>query len=187
MVSVPQKIDGPILIEPVVHSDSRGFFVETFRQSRLAELGVPEGSQFIQDNQSRSRRGVVRGMHLQVGDGVVKLVRCARGAIVDVVVDVRRGSPTYGEWAAFELSDANHHQLLVPIGFGHGFCVVSEVADVIYKQTTYYDAELERGFVYDDPDVGIGWPLPADELIPSERDAAAPLLRELADELPFTY
>jgi dTDP-4-dehydrorhamnose 3,5-epimerase len=185
MVSVPQKIDGPILIEPVVHSDSRGFFVETFRQSRLAELGVPEGAQFIQDNQSRSRRGVVRGMHLQVGDGAVKLVRCARGAILDVVVDVRRGSPTYGEWEAFELSDENHHQLLVPIGFGHGFCVVSEVADVIYKQTAYYDAELERGFAYDDPDVGIGWPLPANELTPSGRDATAPLLREMADELPF--
>jgi dTDP-4-dehydrorhamnose 3,5-epimerase len=182
-----QKIDGPILIEPVVHGDERGFFVETFRQNKLAELGISEDMQLIQDNQSRSRRGVVRGMHLQIGAGVAKLIRCARGTIVDVIVDVRHGSPTYGKWEAFELSDVNQRQLFVPVGFGHGFCVVSEVADVLYKQTAYYDPELERGFAYDDPDVGIEWPLPAAELIPSRRDATAPLLRELADELPFTY
>jgi dTDP-4-dehydrorhamnose 3,5-epimerase len=187
-MTAPQAhLDGPVLIEPEVHGDHRGFFVETFRASKLAEMGLPEGTQFIQDNQSRSLRGIVRGMHLQIGDGVTKLVRCARGTIVDVIVDVRRGSPTYGKWEAFELSDVNHHQLLVPVGFGHGFCVVSDVADVIYKQTAYYDPALERGFAYDDPDVGIRWPLPARELIPSERDANAPSLRDLAPELPFTY
>jgi dTDP-4-dehydrorhamnose 3,5-epimerase len=187
MSSLKQTIMGPILIEPVVHGDARGFFVETFRQNKLAELGISEDLQFVQDNHSRSRRGVVRGMHLQTGNGLVKLVRCARGAIVDVVVDVRRGSPTYGKWEAFELSDANHHQLLVPVGFGHGFCVVSEVADVLYKQTAYHDPQLERGFAYNDPDVGIRWPLPAAELIPSARDENAPLLRDLAPELPFTF
>jgi dTDP-4-dehydrorhamnose 3,5-epimerase len=187
MSGTQQRIDGPVVIEPAVHGDDRGFFIETFRQSKLAELGLPEDLQFVQDNHSRSRRGVVRGIHLHVGDGVVKLVRCARGAIVDVLVDVRRGSPTYGKWEAFELNDVNHHQLLVPIGFGHGFCVVSEVADVLYKQTAYYDPAVERGFAYNDPDVGIEWPLPAEELIPSRRDATAPLLRDLAKELPFTY
>jgi dTDP-4-dehydrorhamnose 3,5-epimerase len=187
MPSAEQKIDGPVLIEPVVHGDERGFFIETFRQSKLAELGIGADIAFVQDNHSRSRRGVVRGMHLHIGAGIVKLVRCARGAIVDVVVDVRHGSPTYGQWEAFELSDSNHHQLLVPVGFGHGFCVTSEIADVIYKQTAYYDPSLERGFAYDDPDVGIEWPLPAEELIPSQRDASAPSLRELAPELPFAY
>jgi dTDP-4-dehydrorhamnose 3,5-epimerase len=187
MPSLEQTIDGPVLIEPVVHGDERGFFMETFRQHKLAELGIPDDLQFVQDNHSRSGRGVVRGMHLQIGDGIDKLVWCARGAIVDVIVDVRRGSPTYGKWEAFELSDANHHQLLVPVGFGHGFCVVSDVADVLYKQTGYYDPALERGFAYNDPDVMIRWPLPAEDLIPSERDASARLLRDLADELPFTY
>lgn len=181
------RIDGPILIEPVVHGDERGFFLETFRQDKLVELGFPPGLALVQDNQSRSRRGVVRGMHLQIGDGLAKLVRCARGAIIDVVVDVRHGSPWFGEWESFELSDANHHQLLVPIGFAHGFCVISEIADVIYKQTGYYAPALERAIAYNDPDVGIEWPIPADELIPSPRDAAAPRLREIASELPFRY
>ena len=104
-----------------------------------------------------------------------------------MLVDVRRESPTHGKWEAFEFNDVNHHQLLVPIGFGHGFCVVSEVADVRYKQTAYNDPAVERGFACNDPDVGIDWPLPAGELIPSQRDASAPLLRDLAKELPFTY
>jgi dTDP-4-dehydrorhamnose 3,5-epimerase len=185
--SLETRIDGPILIEPVVHGDERGFFQETFRQNALAELGAPENLAFVQDNHSRSRRGVVRGMHLQVGEGVAKLVRCARGTIFDAIVDVRQGSPHYGQWEGFELSDANHHQLLVPVGFAHGFCVISDVADVIYKQSGYYDPQLERGISYDDPEVGIRWPLPPAELIPSARDAAAPKLREVADELGFSY
>lgn len=180
-------MDGPMLVEPVVHGDDRGFFTETFRKSELAELGLPEGTEFVQENQSRSGRGVVRGMHMQIGPGMAKLIRCARGAIVDVIVDVRQGSPSYGQWLAFELTDANHHQLLVPVGFAHGFCVTSEVADVIYKQTAYYDPDLERGIAYNDPDVGISWPIPEEELILSERDANAPLLREIADRLDFRY
>lgn len=178
-------IDGPVLVEPVVHGDDRGFFVETFRKTELVELGLPEGAEFVQENHSRSRRGVVRGMHTQLGPGMAKLVRCARGAIVDVIVDVRRGSPTHGSWVAFELTDANHHQLLVPVGFAHGFCVTSEVADVIYKQTAYYDPELERGIAYDDPDVGIIWPILPEEMIVSERDANAPLLLDIASQLDF--
>jgi dTDP-4-dehydrorhamnose 3,5-epimerase len=181
------KIDGPVLIEPLVHADERGFFQETFREDELNELGIPEGTAFVQENHSRSRYGVVRGMHLQVGDGLAKLVRCARGAILDVVVDVRHGSPHYGQWESFELNDANHHQLFVPIGFAHGFCVLSDVADVLYKQSGYYAPGLERGIAYNDPDLGIRWPLPKEDLTPSARDASAPLLREIASELPFTY
>ena len=187
MRQLDTRIDGPILVQPVVHADERGFFLETYREDRLAELGAPEDMAFVQENHSRSRRGVVRGMHFQIGEGIVKLVRCGRGAIVDVIVDLRRGSPHYGEWEAFELNDANHHQLLVPVGFAHGFCVISEVADVMYKQTGYYDPELERGIAYNDPDVGIRWPLAEEDLMPSARDAAAPRLRELAAELPFVY
>ena len=181
------QMKGPVLVEPVVHGDDRGFFVETYRKSEMLKLGLPAGLEFVQENHSRSRRGVVRGMHMQLGSGMAKLVRCARGAIVDVIVDVRRGSPTHGTWEAFELTDDNQHQLLVPVGFAHGFCVVSDVADVIYKQTTYYNSELERGIAYNDPDVGISWPLPDAELIVSHRDANAPLLREIAGQLDFAY
>jgi dTDP-4-dehydrorhamnose 3,5-epimerase len=181
------KIDGPILIEPVVHADERGFFQETFRQDEVLGWGLAPDVAFVQDNHSRSQRGVVRGMHFQIGDGIVKLVRCGRGAIVDVIVDLRRGSPHCGEWEAFELNDSNHHQLLVPVGFAHGFCVTSDVADVMYKQTGYYDPELERGIAYNDPDVGIEWPLGLDELVPSARDANAPRLRDIGPELPFVY
>ncbi|HTA05407.1 MAG TPA: dTDP-4-dehydrorhamnose 3,5-epimerase, partial [Solirubrobacteraceae bacterium] len=110
-----------------------------------------------------------------------------RGRILDVGVDLRRGSPTYGQWEARELSDENMHALFVPVGFAHGFCVLSDVADVIYKQTAYYDPQLERGIAWNDPDVAIAWPLPEQELTISERDAVAPKLRELKDELPFVY
>ena len=140
----------------------------------------PTAQEFIQDNHSRSSRGVVRGMHFHIGAGVAKLVRCARGRILDVAVDLRRGSPTYGEWEGVELDDESMRELYVPVGFAHGFCVLSDVADVLYKQTAYYDPAVERGIAWDDPDVGIQWPLPAAELIVSERDAAAPRLRDLA-------
>ena len=183
MLVAPTRLEGPLLLRPEVHGDARGFFVETYRASALADLGVGHG--FVQDNHSRSRRGVVRGMHFQVGDGQAKLVRCARGSIVDAVVDLRRGSPTFGSWESYELDDVSLHQLYVPVGFGHGFCVTSELADVVYKCSSYYDPELERGIAYDDPDVGIEWP--ALELIPSQRDATAPRLRDVADELPFVY
>jgi dTDP-4-dehydrorhamnose 3,5-epimerase len=168
------RLQGPILLEPVVHGDERGFFQETYRRNVLAELGIHE--EWVQDNQSRSRRGVVRGMHFQ--PGMAKLVRCARGAILDVLVDIRRESPSFGSWEAFPLNDETHHQLYAPDGFAHGFCVLSEVADVIYKCSAYYDAERESGFRFDDPDVGIEWPTSL-ELRTSARDREAPLLREL--------
>ncbi|HEX8646157.1 MAG TPA: dTDP-4-dehydrorhamnose 3,5-epimerase [Thermoleophilaceae bacterium] len=183
MERLETRIEGPILVKPVVHGDERGFFQETYRREVYAELGIPE--EFVQDNHSRSRHGIVRGMHFQVGRGMSKLVRCARGAIVDVVVDLRKGSPTFGEWEAFELNDENGHQLYCPIGFAHGFCVTSELADVMYKCDAYYDESIERGIKYDDPEVGIQWP--DVELIPSQRDATAPLLSDVADELPFQY
>jgi dTDP-4-dehydrorhamnose 3,5-epimerase len=176
-------LEGPILIEPPVHGDPRGFFQETYRKSSYADRGIHED--FVQDNHSRSGRGVVRGMHFQVGSGQSKLVRCAHGAIVDVVVDIRRGSPTFGDWQSVELTDENLHQLYVPIGFAHGFCVVSEVADVIYKCSAYWDPAVERGFRFDDPEVGIRWP--GIDLISSERDAASPLLSEIESEVPFRY
>jgi dTDP-4-dehydrorhamnose 3,5-epimerase len=171
-----------VLFEPLLHGDERGFFLETYRRSVLAELGVDV--EFVQDNHSRSRRGIVRGMHFQVG--MAKLVRCGRGAIFDVLVDLRRGSPTFAQWEGFELNDSNHHQLYCPDGFAHGFCVLSEVADVIYKTSTYYDPELERGLAYDDPDVAIEWPGGL-ELVGSARDRSAPRLAELEASLPFAY
>ncbi len=148
---------------------------------------MPPGQEFIQDNHSRSTRGVVRGMHFQVGAGVAKLVRCARGRILDVAVDLRAGSPTYARWEGVELDDENMRSLYVPVGFAHGFCVLSDVADVIYKQSAYYDPAVERGIAWDDPQVAITWPLPLEELTVSARDASAPKLAEVAHELPFRW
>jgi dTDP-4-dehydrorhamnose 3,5-epimerase len=183
MERLTTRLEGPILVKPTVHGDERGFFQETYRRNVFAELGIPE--ELVQDNHSRSRHGIVRGMHFQVGKGMAKLVRCARGAIVDVLVDLRRGSPTFGQWEAFELNEENSHQLYCPIGFAHGFCVTGDMADVMYKCSGYYDGSIERGIAYNDPDVGIEWP--DVELIPSERDATAPRLNEIEDELPFRY
>lgn len=180
--TIPMSLSGPILIAPAVHGDARGFFVETFRESSLSALGIAHG--FVQDNQSRSRQGIVRGMHFQPGQA--KLVRCPRGAILDIVADIRRGSPTFGRWEAVKLDDVEHHQLYVPDGFAHGFCVLSEIADVTYKVSTYYDPSTESGFAYDDPAVGIEWP-EAGELLVSDRDRNAPSLAEIEDSLPFSY
>ena len=174
MEAIATKLAGPVLIAPKVHGDARGFFQETYRRSALAELGIED--EFVQDNHSRSRRGVVRGMHFQPGQS--KLVRCARGSIVDVLVDIRPDSPAFGDWEAYPLDDEKLHQLYVPDGFAHGFCVTSDVADVVYKCGSYYDPEVESGFRYDDPEVGIDWPADL-ELLASERDVNAPLLSEL--------
>src|SRR3954454_10228405 len=182
MRGLPTRLDGPVLLEPAVHGDARGFFVESYRANVWAQHGV--GDTFVQDNHSRSGRGVLRGMHFSVGAGQAKLVRCARGRILDVVVDLRRASPTYGEWEGHELDDGLARQLYVPIGFAHGFCVTSEIADVTYKCSTYYDGAVERGFRYDDPAVDIAWPADI-ALLVSQRDAQAPTLYEIAGELPF--
>lgn len=182
MRNLPTALSGPLLLRPEVHGDERGFFLETYRQSHLAELGVSLA--WIQDNHSRSERGVVRGMHFQ--PGMAKLVRCARGAIFDVLVDLRVGSPTFGDWEGHELTDLNHLQFFCPDGFAHGFCVLSEVADVVYKTSAYYDAAAESGFAYDDPEVGIVWPREL-ALRSSARDAAALPFRDLIERLPFRY
>ncbi len=180
MQLIDTTLEGPLLVELTVHGDQRGFFVESFRANVLAQLGITED--FVQDNHSRSALGVVRGMHFAVGEGQAKLVRCARGSIVDVLVDIRRGSPDFGRWEAYELDDSSLRLLYAPIGFAHGFCVTSEVADVAYKLSSYYDPAVERGFAYDDPEVGIEWP--ELELQVSERDAGAPKLSQIASELP---
>ena len=184
MERLETRLEGPVLVKPVIHGDERGFFHESYRRNVYGDLGIPE--EFVQDNHSRSGKGIVRGMHFQVGDGAAKLVRCARGSILDVVVDLRRGSPTFGEWESFELDDESGHQLFIPVGFGHGFCVLSETADFVYKCTAYYDPATEKGIRFDDPDVGVRWP-DGIELLYSDRDRDAPRLAEIADELPFRY
>jgi dTDP-4-dehydrorhamnose 3,5-epimerase len=181
------RLPGLVLVEPGVHGDERGFFCETYRGEWHSALGISEGEGFVQDNHSRSSHGVLRGMHFHVGDGVAKLVRCARGRILDVAVDLRVGSPTYAQWEGVELDEESMHELYLPVGFAHGFCVLSEVADVLYKQTAYYDPAVERSIAWNDPDVGIDWPLPVEKLIVSERDASAPSLSEVAGELPFRW
>jgi dTDP-4-dehydrorhamnose 3,5-epimerase len=125
-------------------------------------------------------------MHFTVGRGQTKLVRCASGAILDVLVDIRRGSPTFGKWEAFELTDTSGHQLYVPLGFAHGFCILSEVADVVYQFSQSYRPELERAIRWNDPDIGIAWPIDM-PIVLSERDATAPMLRDIEDELTFPY
>jgi dTDP-4-dehydrorhamnose 3,5-epimerase len=175
------KLDGVVLLEPEVHGDSRGFMVETYRTDAWAECGV--GVQFVQHNHSRSSKGTLRGIHFQTTPGQAKLVRCPRGAILDVAVDLRRDSPKYGQWEAHVLDDESHRQLFVPVGFGHGFAVLSDIADVTYLLSSVYDPETEAGIAWDDPDVGVEWQV--SEPLLSERDKAAPRLAEIADSLPF--
>jgi dTDP-4-dehydrorhamnose 3,5-epimerase len=180
---LPTKLDGLVALEPAVHGDERGFFVETFSREAWAELGVD--AEFVQHNHSRSGRGILRGLHFQTEPGQAKLLRCARGAILDVAVDLRRGSPTYGQWEGHVLDDERHRQLFVPVGFAHGFVVLSDLADVNYLVSSYYDPATEAGIAWDDPDVGVDWQV-AEPLL-SERDRTAPRLAEIADELPFEF
>jgi dTDP-4-dehydrorhamnose 3,5-epimerase len=177
---LPTRLTGPILIEPRVIGDDRGFFLETFRREPYAALGV--GAEFVQDNHSRSVRGTIRALHFQLTPGQPKLMRVARGRVWDVILDLRRSSSTFGEWEAFELDDERHLQLFVPLGFGHGFCVLSDVADVVYKVGSYYDPTTEMGVAWDDPDLAIAWPV--DEAIVSDRDRRNPRLAEIMDQLP---
>jgi dTDP-4-dehydrorhamnose 3,5-epimerase len=178
---LPTELEGLILLEPEVHGDARGFFVETYRREVWAELGV--AAEFVQHNHSRSGQGILRGLHFQTEPRQAKLLRCARGAIFDVAVDLRRDSPTYGKWEGHVLDDERHRQLFVPIGFAHGFVVISEVADVSYLVSSVYDPATEAGFAWDDPEVGVDWGV--DEPLVSERDRSAPKLAEIADSLPW--
>jgi dTDP-4-dehydrorhamnose 3,5-epimerase len=180
--ALPTKLDGVVLLEPRVHGDPRGFTVETYRRAAWGELGVD--LEFVQHNHSRSVKDTLRGLHFQTRPGQAKLVRCPRGRILDVAVDLRRGSPTYGEWEGHVLDDESHRQLFVPVGFAHGFCVLSDVADVAYLVSSTYDPETEKGIAWDDPDVGVEWPVT--EPLLSERDRSAPRLAEVADSLPFS-
>ncbi len=175
------ELDGLVLLEPVAHGDERGFMVETYRHDTWPELGVD--AEFVQHNHSRSRGGTLRGIHFQTEPGQAKLVRCARGRIFDVAVDLRRDSPTFGRWEGHVLDDENHRQLYVPVGFGHGFAALSDVADVVYLLSSTYDPATEKGIAWDDRDLAIEWPL--EEPLVSERDRLAPGLAEVAASLPF--
>ena len=178
---IETKLEGLVAIEPEVFGDERGFLVETFSAKAWRELGVDVD--FVQHNHSRSAQNTLRGLHFQTSPGQAKLVRCSAGKIFDVAVDLRRDSPTFGQWEGHELDDQAHRQLLVPIGFGHGFCVLSDEADFAYRLSSYYDPATEAGIAWDDPDVGVEWPISEPAL--SERDRTAPRLAEIADSLPF--
>jgi dTDP-4-dehydrorhamnose 3,5-epimerase len=175
------RLPGVIVIEPQVYRDARGYFLETFHAAKYAAAGLP--STFVQDNHSSSVRGTVRGLHLQVRKPQGKLLRVVEGAIWDVAVDVRRGSPTFGRWAAETLSSENFRQLYVPPGFAHGFCALSETAQVQYKCTELYDPADEIGIAWDDPALAIAWPTAAPLL--SDRDRAHPTLAAVIDRLPL--
>ena len=173
------ELPGLLLFSPQVHRDDRGYFLETYRQNVYEQSGLT--TRFVQDNHSRSVRGAVRGLHYQLLKPQGKLVRAARGSVFDVAVDVRRGSPQFGRWVGVVLDDVSHRQLYIPPGFAHGFCVMSESADVIYKCTEYFDASSERGVLWDDPDIGIEWPLACAPIV-SEKDRGNPRLGDA--ELP---
>ena len=179
MRRINTEIDGVVLIEPVVHGDHRGFFMETYRRDRFADLGI--ACDFVQDNHSRSSRGVLRGLHYQLGRPQAKLVRATRGRVFDVVVDVRRGSPTFSRWVGAELSESNRRMLFAPAGFAHGFLVLSEIAEFQYKCSDVYAPDEERGLRWDDRDLAIDWPLGDDEPVLSERDLLWPSLQGAAD------
>ena len=175
----PTPLSGVILVEPDVHRDPRGFFLETYHAAKYKAGGIDAA--FVQDNHSRSGKGTLRGLHAQWRKPQGKLVRTLQGEIFDVAVDVRPGSPTYGRWFGARLTSDNHHQLWVPAGFIHGFCVLSETAEVEYKCTDLYDPGGELGVRWDDPAIGIDWPIA--QPILSAKDAAAPLLAAVQDKL----
>jgi dTDP-4-dehydrorhamnose 3,5-epimerase len=169
------ELEGVLLIEPTVHGDSRGRFFESYQKEKLCAFGVQDN--FVQENQSLSQKNVLRGLHYRIEPEQAKLVRVIRGEVFDVVVDIRKKSPTFGKWQSFILSDANYLQLYVPVGFAHGFCVLSETAEFLYKVTEYYSAEKEKGIIWNDPDIGIVWPI-SDPIL-SEKDKINPPLRSL--------
>ena len=174
MKIIQTDIPGALIIEPKVFGDARGFFLETYQAERYQAAGLPT---FVQDNLSRSQQGVLRGLHFQKRHPQGKLVSVTRGAVFDVAVDLRRDSPAFGRWVGITLSEENHSQFYVPPGCAHGFCVLSESADFQYKCTDYYHPEDEGCVIWNDPDIGIVWPLTTPLLSP--KDAAAPTLAQL--------
>jgi len=182
MKVIATELPGMLLLEPQVFGDARGFFMETWQAARYREAGMPE--RFVQDNHSRSRRGVLRGLHYQLTQPQGKLVWVTRGAVFDVGVDIRRGSPSFGRWYGCVLDDLNHRQLYIPPGFAHGFCVLSEEADFFYKCTDYYHPSSERGIAWDDSEIGIAWPI-RDGIVLSAKDQRnGPLAAQRPEDLP---
>ena len=177
----PTEIPAVLLVEHERFADSRGSFAESYREDAFAAAGLPR---MVQDNHSRSMKSVVRGLHYQKAPRAMgKLVRCLRGAVLDVAVDIRRGSPSYGKWVGVELTEDNRRMLWVPPGFAHGFAALSDVADVFYKMDEYYSLEHDRGIRWNDPDIGVAWPTPHPVL--SAKDDNAPLLAEIDND--FVY
>ena len=180
MKMMPTRIPEVLLIEPDVFGDERGLFMESYHARKYAEQGLD--ATFVQDNHSRSGKGVLRGLHYQLEQPQGKLVRVMAGAVFDVAVDIRKGSPTFGQWVGFELTGSNHLQLYVPPGFAHGFCVLSESADFLYKCTDFYAPQAEQGIRWHDPDIGIEWP--GSDFRVSEKDEGNGWLKDMAAVLP---
>lgn len=174
MKAIPTALPDLLIVEPEVFGDARGFFMESFNQktfTRITGLDI----QFVQDNHSRSAKGVLRGLHYQIRQPQGKLVRTVRGAVFDVVVDIRKSSPAFGRWLGVTLTEDNHRQLWVPPGFAHGFVVLSDTADVLYKTTDYYAPQFERCIRWNDPTIGIEWPCPEEPHLSAKDDAAVTL------------
>jgi dTDP-4-dehydrorhamnose 3,5-epimerase len=168
-------LGGVLLIQPAIHSDSRGRFFESYQKERYREIGIAE--EFVQDNQSVSQKNTIRGLHYRAPQEQAKLVRVIRGEVFDVVVDIRKESPTFGQWRGYILSDSNCLQVYIPVGFAHGFCVLSETAEFSYKVSEYYSAENEKGIMWNDLDIGIKWPTSNPVL--SEKDKTNPALKDI--------
>ncbi|MBT3027065.1 MAG: dTDP-4-dehydrorhamnose 3,5-epimerase [Candidatus Thiodiazotropha sp. (ex Ctena orbiculata)] len=182
MEMTPTKIPDVLLVKPRRFGDQRGWFMESWQAERYQQLGLPD--RFVQDNQAYSQQGVLRGLHIQNPFGQGKLVQVIRGEVFDVAVDVRQGSPWFGQWIGAHLSEDNHHQLYVPVGFAHGYLVLSEDAIFSYKCTDYYHPETQFSIRWDDPQIGIEWPGGLDPIL-AEKDRDAPLLSEIAvEQLP---
>lgn len=175
----PTELKDVILVKPKVFGDSRGFFMETYKKSEFFQHGIKTG--FMQDNHSKSTKGVLRGLHFQTPPKAqAKLVRCPRGKVFDVAVDIRKDSPDFGKWVGAVLSDENKHMLFIPEGFAHGFVVLSDEAELIYKASDEYSPENDRGIKWNDPDIGIDWGIDFEPLV-SEKDAKQPFLKDCGD------
>ena len=168
-------LEGVLIIEPTIHTDLRGRFFESFQREKYKDLGITE--EFVQDNQSVSQKNTIRGLHYRVEPEQSKLVRVIKGEVFDVVVDIRKSSPTFGQWRGYTLSDSNYLQIYIPAGFAHGFCVLSETAEFLYKVSEYYSAEKERGIIWNDPEIGVAWPTSTPIL--SKKDKLNPGLKDL--------
>lgn len=178
MKAINGKLNGVILIESDVYPDNRGFFLESYSRKKYEQIGI--NCEFVQDNHSASTKGTLRGMHWQVNPGQAKLVRVILGEVLDVIVDIRKESPTFGQWEGFKLSAENKKQLFVPAGFAHSYLVISNYAEFLYKCDNYYSPKDERGFAWDDPDIGINWPTLNPIL--SEKDIKQPLFKNLSEK-----